>query len=102
MVTPTLRVKKCGGSDHGSLQVCEGGQVEEALDQVRRAGLAQPQEHGVAVLQQEHAAVAQPLLRAAQWGGRAFTIHIMLEEKMAHSGSDHGQLNCHSRQDFGR
>lgn len=49
-------------SDHVSLQVCEGGQVEDALDEVRWDCLAQPQEHGVAVLQQEHAGVGETLL----------------------------------------
>lgn len=49
-------------SDHVSLQVGEGGQVKDALDEVWRTRLAQPQKHGVAVLQQEHARVSQTLL----------------------------------------
>lgn len=49
-------------SDHVSLQVGEGGQVEDALDELWRARLTQPQEHGVAVFQQEHAGVGQTLL----------------------------------------
>lgn len=52
-------------SDRVWLQVGEGGQVEQVLDEVRWAGLAQPQEHGVSVLQQEHSGVSQPLLGAA-------------------------------------
>lgn len=38
-------------SDRVCLQVGKGGQVEEVLDDVRWAGLAQPQENGVSVLQ---------------------------------------------------
>lgn len=54
-----------GESDHVSLQVGEGGHIEEVLDEFGGGGLAQPQEHGVSVLQQEHPRVGQPLLRAA-------------------------------------
>lgn len=57
----TLR-SECYYSDHVSLQVGEGGQVKDVLDEVWWARLAQPQEHGVAVLQQEHARVCQTLL----------------------------------------
>lgn len=70
-------------SDHGSLQVSEGRQVKEALDEVWWAGLAQPQEHGVTVLQQEHASVYQTLLCAAH-GSRhslAANIHVVLKQK---------------------
>lgn len=49
-------------SDHVCLQVGEGRQAEEVLDEVGWRPLAQPQEHGVSVLQQERARVAQTLL----------------------------------------
>lgn len=64
-----------------SLQVCERGKVEYALDEVRWARLAQPQEHGVAVLQQEHAGVCKAFLRAAQRGRQsvAADVHVVLK-----------------------
>ena len=70
-------------SDHVSLQVGEGGQVKDALDEVWRARLAQPQEHGVAVLQQEHARVCQTLLRAAHWSRQSLAadVHVVLRKK---------------------
>ena len=49
-------------TDHVTLQVAQRGQVEEVLDEVWWAGLAQPQEHGASVLQQEHARVSETLL----------------------------------------
>lgn len=68
-------------SDHVSLQVGEGGQVKEVLEEVRRAGLTQPQKHGVSVLQQEHAGVRQALLRTAQRSGQSLAadVQVVLE-----------------------
>ena len=63
-------------TDHVLLHVGEGGQVEDVLDEVWWAALAQPEEHGVAVLQQEHAGVSQPLLRAAQRSRHCLTVHL--------------------------
>ena len=67
-------------SDHVSLQVGEGRQVEDALDEVGGARLAQPQKQGVSVLQQEHAGVGKRLLRAAHRGGKgiASQVHVVL------------------------
>jgi len=64
-----------------SLQVGDGGQVEDALDELWRSGLAQPQKHGVAVLQQEHARVRQTLLGAAHRSGRSLCVdvHVVLK-----------------------
>ena len=70
-------------SDHVSLQVGERGQVKDALDEVWRAPLAQPEEHGVAVLHQEHAGVRQTLLRTAHWSRQslAVNVHVVLKKK---------------------
>lgn len=70
-------------SDHVSLQVSKGGQVKDVLDEVRRAGLAQPQKHGVSVLQQEHAGVCQALLGTAQRSRHSLAagVHVVLENK---------------------
>lgn len=70
-------------SDHVSLQVGEGGQVKEVLEEVRRAGLTQPQKHGVSVLQQEHAGVCQALLGTAQRSGQSLAadVQVVLENK---------------------
>lgn len=61
----------------------EGGHVEQVLDEVGGAGLAQPQEQGVSVLQQEDARVGQTLLGAAQRGGRSFCagVRVVLKGK---------------------
>lgn len=61
----------------------EGGHVEDALDQLWGAGLAQPQEEGAPILQQEHASICQALLRTAHWSWHHITgnIHIVLEEE---------------------
>lgn len=52
LVHKYVEVKVLLITDHVSLQVGEGGQVKDALDEVGWAGLAQPQKHGVSVLQQ--------------------------------------------------
>lgn len=77
------RVAVCD-SDHVCLQVGEGRQVEEVLDEVGWRRLAQPQEQGVSVLQQERSRVAQTLLRAAQRSRQSLTtrIHVVLESKI--------------------
>lgn len=78
----SMSSSKCYCSDHVSLQVGEGRQVKDALDEVGRARLAEPQKHGVAVLQQEHAGVCQTLLRTTQRSrqGLAVDIHVVLKE----------------------
>lgn len=61
----------------------EGGHVEDALDQLWGAGLAQPQEEGAPILQQEHAGICQALFRAAHrsWHHITGNVHVVLEEK---------------------
>lgn len=70
-------------TDHVSLQVGQGGQVKHVLDEVRWARLAQPQIHGVSVLQQEHAGVGQTLLGAAQRSGQSLAadVHVVLRKQ---------------------
>ena len=60
----------------------ERGQVEEPLDELGGAGLAQPQEEGVAVLQQEGSAVGQAVLGAAQRRRHrlALQLHVVLRK----------------------
>lgn len=73
-------------ADHVSLQVGEGGQVEQALDEVWWACLAQPQEHGLAVLQQEDARVCETLLRAAHRSGRLLAVDVYVVLKNSTKG----------------
>lgn len=70
-------------TDHVPLQVGQGGQVKHVLDEVRWARLAQPQIHGVSVLQQEHAAVGQTLLGAAQRSRQSLAadVHVVLKKQ---------------------
>lgn len=56
--------------------MAERGHIEEVLDEVGRAGLSQPEEHGEAVFQQEDAGLAEPLLRAAHWSRDRLAGHI--------------------------
>ena len=64
------------------LQVSEGGQVEEPLDELGGAGRAQPQEEGMAILQEESPALGQTLLRAAQRRRHtlALQLHVVLRK----------------------
>lgn len=73
-------------ADHVSLQVGEGGQVEQALDEVWWACLAQPQEHGLAILQQEDARVCETLLRAAHRSGRLLAVDVYVVLKNSTKG----------------
>lgn len=74
---------KCCYSDHESLHVGERGQIKQVLDEVWRARLSQPQEHGVAVLQQEYSRIDQTLLWTAQWSGQslAANVQVVLKER---------------------
>lgn len=81
-------------SDHVSLQMGEGGQVEEVLDEVWGARLAQPQEHGLAVLQQEHAGVCETLLGAAQRGGRLLAAQVYVVLKSGAGDLQSGNKQC--------
>lgn len=56
----------------------EGGNVEEVLDQVWRAGLSEPQKHDVPVLQQEHAGICEPLLGAANRSRHPLTADVYI------------------------
>lgn len=61
----------------------EGGHIEEALDQVGRTCLAQPQEDEVPVLQQKHAGVCESFLGAAYRSRQrlAANIYVVLGDR---------------------